>query len=50
MNSNLSLIKFNVSATSGSSNIKPIFNLLPHAVENFLIIDVQNCLLGCTAV
>jgi hypothetical protein len=28
MNSNLSLMKFNVSATSGSSNIKPIFNLL----------------------
>jgi hypothetical protein len=27
----------NVSATSGSSNIKPIFNLLPHVVENFLI-------------
>jgi hypothetical protein len=37
MDSNFSLIKFNVSATSGSSNIKPIFNPLPHVVENFLI-------------
>jgi hypothetical protein len=37
MNSNFSLIHFNVSATSGSSNTKPIFNLLPHDVENFLI-------------
>jgi hypothetical protein len=37
MNSNLLLMKFNVSATSVSSNIKPMFNLLPHVVENFLI-------------
>jgi hypothetical protein len=37
MKSNLSLTKFNVSATSGSSNIKPIFNFLPHVVENFLV-------------
>jgi hypothetical protein len=36
--SNLSLIKFNVRATNVSSNIKPIFNLLPHVVENFLTI------------
>jgi hypothetical protein len=36
MNSNLPLIKFNVSATRGSSNKNPIFNLPPH-VENFLI-------------
>jgi hypothetical protein len=35
MNSNLSLIKFSVSATRGSSDIKPIFNLLPHVAENF---------------
>jgi hypothetical protein len=31
------LIKFSVGATSGSSNVKPILNLLPHVVENFLI-------------
>jgi hypothetical protein len=37
MNSYLSLIKFNISATRGSSDIKPTFNLLPHVVENFLI-------------
>jgi hypothetical protein len=37
MNSNLSLIKFNVSTTSGSNKIKLIFNLLPHAVTNVLI-------------
>jgi hypothetical protein len=37
MNSNLSLIKFSLSTTSGSSKIIPIFNLLTHAVENFLI-------------
>jgi hypothetical protein len=37
MNSNLSLIKFNVSAKSVSSNIKPIFSLLPHVLENLLI-------------
>jgi hypothetical protein len=35
MNSNLSIIKFSVSATRGSSDIKPIFNLLPHVAENF---------------
>jgi hypothetical protein len=34
---NLSVIQFNARARSGSSNIKPIFNLLPHIVENFLI-------------
>jgi hypothetical protein len=38
MNSNLSLIKFNVNAMSGSSNIRPIFSLLQSVVENFLII------------
>jgi hypothetical protein len=37
MNSNLSLIKFNVSSASGSSYIKPIFNLLPYTVDNSLI-------------
>jgi hypothetical protein len=37
MNSKLSLIKFNVNVTSGLSNIKPIFNFLPHVVVNFLI-------------
>jgi len=37
MKSNLSLMKFSVSATSGSSDVKPIFSLLPHVVENFLI-------------
>jgi hypothetical protein len=26
-----------MSTTSGWSNIKPIFNLLPHLVENFVI-------------
>jgi hypothetical protein len=36
MNSNLSLIKFNVSATIGSSNIKPIFNLLPEFPDQCL--------------
>jgi hypothetical protein len=30
-------MKFNGSATSGSSNIKPITNFLPHVAENFLI-------------
>jgi hypothetical protein len=31
-------IKFNVNATSGSCNIKPIIvHLLPHVVDNFLI-------------
>jgi hypothetical protein len=45
VNSNLSLIKFNVSAASGSSNIKPIFDLLPHAVENFLISVAQASLI-----
>jgi hypothetical protein len=34
---NLSLMKFNAIATSSSNNIKPIFNLLPHVEENFLI-------------
>jgi hypothetical protein len=34
---NLSVIKFNARARSGSSNIRQIFNLLPHIVENFLI-------------
>jgi hypothetical protein len=37
MNSNFSLIKFTVNATSGLGKIKPIANLLPHAVESFLI-------------
>jgi hypothetical protein len=35
MNSNLSIIKLNVSAISGSSNIKPIFNLLPTRCGEF---------------
>jgi hypothetical protein len=30
-------MEFSVRVMSGSSNIKPIFNLLPHVVENFLI-------------
>jgi hypothetical protein len=30
-------MQFSVSAMSGLSNIKPMFNLLPHVVENFLI-------------
>jgi hypothetical protein len=42
MNSNLSLIKFNVSATCGS-NIKVILKVLPQAAENFLI-HVCTCL------
>jgi hypothetical protein len=37
MNINLSLIKFSLIATGGPSNIKPILNILPHVVENFLM-------------
>jgi hypothetical protein len=54
MNSNLSLIKFNVSATSGLSNIKPIFNLLPHAVDNswsvFAQVSLISVLSSCSVV
>ena len=36
MSSNLSLIKFNVSATGDSSNVKPKFNLPSDVTENLL--------------